>query len=76
MEKRIVRLEGDLWQIRTDTGELPESEQNALIAYFNEIKLPHQIADGCLCIAGGVDRESVFKCLENFYDVRAEVLPF
>ncbi|MDA3898337.1 MAG: hypothetical protein PF482_19545 [Desulfobacteraceae bacterium] len=35
MEKRIVRLEDDLWRIRTDTGELPVSERNF---YLSEMK--------------------------------------
>jgi acyl-[acyl carrier protein]--UDP-N-acetylglucosamine O-acyltransferase len=47
-----------------------------LIAYFGEIKLPYHIVDGCVCIAGEVDRDSVFKWLEKFYECRAEVLPF
>ena len=76
MEDRIVRLEGDLWKIRPDTGKLPDSERDELIAYFGEIKLPYKIVDGCVCIAGEVDRDSVFKWLEKFYDGRAEVLPF
>lgn len=76
MEKRIVRLEEGSWRIRTDIGKLPKSEQIELIEYFNEIRLPYRLIDGCLCIVGDVDRESVFECLEHFYDGRAEVFPF
>ena len=76
MKKRIVRLERGLWRIRTDAGELPESEQMELIKYFDEIKLPYRLADGCLCIVGEVDREAVFERLKHFYDGRAEIFPF
>lgn len=76
MEKRIVRLEKDLWRIRTDAGELPKSEQVELIEYFDEIKLPYCLADGCLYIVGEVGRDAVFERLEHFYDGRAEVFPF
>lgn len=76
MEMRIVRLEENLWHIRTDAGELKEPEQKELIKYLDEIKLPYLLADGCLCIDGGVTRDAVFELLEHFYDGRAEVLPF
>ncbi len=76
MEKRIVRLEEGSWRIRTDNGELPKPEQIEVIEYFDEIKLPYRLIDGCLCIVGDVDRESVFERLEHFYDGRAEVFPF
>ena len=76
MEKRIVRLEEDLWRIRTEIGELFESERMELIEFFGEIKLPYRLVDGCLCIADGVDRDAVFERLEHFYDGRAEVFPF
>ena len=76
MEKRIVRLEDDLWRIRTDTGELPTSERDELIEYFGEIKLNYRVVTGHVCIAGSIDSGSVFEQLEHFYDGRAEVLPF
>ncbi len=76
MEKRIERFEEDLWRIKTDSGELPESERMELIEYFGEIKLPYCLNGDCLCIVGGVDRDSVFERLEHFYDGRAEVFPF
>lgn len=77
MEKRIVRFEEDLWRIRTDAGELPESEKMELIEYFDETKLPYRLTDGGrLCIVGEIDRDVVFERLEHFYDERAEVFPF
>jgi hypothetical protein len=76
MEKRIVRFEDEVWRIRTDVGELPGSERKELEEYFGEIKLPYRLADGHLCIAGGVDRDAVFERLEHFYDGWADVLPF
>ena len=76
MDKRIVRQEEDLWCIRTDTGELPASERDELIEYFGEIKLNYRVVTGHVCIAGSMDRESVFELLEHFYDGRAEILPF
>jgi len=47
-----------------------------MIEYFDEIRLPYRLIDGCLCIDGGVVRDAVFERLEHFYDGRAEVLPF
>ena len=76
MEKRIVRLEDDLWRIRTDSGELLVSERDELIEYFGEIKLNYRVVAGRVYIAGSINRESVFERLEHFYDGRAEVLPF
>jgi hypothetical protein len=76
METRIVRLEDGFWRIRTDTGELSESEQNELKKYFDEIKIPYRIIAGSLCVSGGVDREAIFERVEHFYEGRAEVYPF
>lgn len=76
MEKRIVRLEDNVWHVRTESGELDDSERAELIEYFDEIKLPYRLVNGCVCIPGEVDMESVFERLEHFYDGRAEVLPF
>ena len=76
MERRIVRLEDDLWRIRTDTGELSESERDELVEYFAEIELNYRLVNGRVCISGGIDRDSVFERLEHFYDGRAELLPF
>ena len=36
MEKRILRLEGEFWRIRTDTGELTDAERDALRTYLDE----------------------------------------
>ena len=76
MEKRIIRFENEAWQIRTDTGELPQSEQSELIEYFDELKLPYRLAGDCLYIVGEIDRDTVFERMEHFYDGRAEVFPF
>ncbi len=76
MKKRIVRLEDDLWRIRTDIGELSASESDELIEYFGEIKLNYRVVTGHVCIEGSIDRGSVFERLEHFYDGRADVLPF
>lgn len=76
MDKRIIRLEENLWRIRTDAGELPETERMELIEYFDEIKLPYRIVGDCICIVGEIDREAVFERMEHFYDGRAEVFPF
>jgi hypothetical protein len=76
VDKRIIRLEENLWRIRTDDGELPETERMELIEYFDEIKLPYRIVGDCLCIVGEIGREAVFERMEYFYDGRAEVFPF
>jgi hypothetical protein len=76
MEKRIVRLEKNAWRIRTEAGEIPESERAELVEYLDEIEMPHCMHEGRLCILGKVDRNSVFKRVEHFYDGRMEVLPF
>ena len=76
METRVVRLEEDLWHIRTDTGELPESERDELIEYFDKIKLNYRVDGGHICVVGNIGRDTVFERLEHFYDDRAEVLPF
>jgi hypothetical protein len=76
MDTRIVRLEDDFWRIRTDIGELAESERNELKEYFDEIKMPYKIIAGSLCISGRVDRDAIFERVEHFYDGRAEVYPF
>lgn len=76
MDTRIIRIEGEFWRIRTDTGELSESEQNELKEYFDEIKMPYRIIAGRLCVSGAVDREAIFERMEHFYEGRAEVYPF
>ncbi len=76
MEKRIVRLEDELWRIRTDAGELPDSERKELEKYFGEVGLPFRIVDGRLCVSGDVDMNVVIERLEHFYEGRAQVFPF
>lgn len=76
MENRIVRLEVGFWRIRTDIGELPESEQTELKEYFDEIRLPYKYIEGKLCVPDGVERDTIFERIEHFYDGRAEVYPF
>jgi hypothetical protein len=76
MEKRIVRLEKNVWRIRKEAGEIPESERAELVEYSDKIKIPHCMIEGRLCIPGKVDRNSVFERLEHFYDGRIEALPF
>ena len=76
MEKRIVRLEGESWRIRTELGELPKSEEAELKEYFDEIRMPYKIEVGSMCISGRVDREAMFERMAHFYDGRTEVLPF
>ena len=76
VEKRIIRFEDNMWRIRTDVGELPQSERSELIEYFNEIRLPYRLVGDCLCIIGEIDRATVFERMEYFYDGRAEVFPF
>jgi len=76
METRVVRLEDGLWRIRTDSGELPESERDELLEHFGEIKLNYRLVGGHVCIAGAIDRDTVFERLQHFYDGRAELLPF
>lgn len=76
VEKRNIRFEDNMWRIRTDEGELPESERSELIEYFDEIRLPYRLVGACLCIVGQVDRDSVFDRMAHFYDGRAEVVLF
>ena len=76
MPKRIVRLEGDLWRIRPDQGELDASEQQELRDYFDEIRMPYRIEQGRPCVLGSVSWESIHEVLDHFYTGRAEVYPF
>ena len=76
MDKRIIRLEDDFWKIRTDIGELSESEKKELKEYFDEIRMPYRIINGRLCVSAGVDKASIFEMMEHFYEGRAEVYPF
>ena len=47
-----MRLEDEFWRIRTDTGELAETERNALRAYLDEKGFKTAIIDDNLVIAG------------------------
>ena len=76
MDKRIIRLEDGVWRIRTDIGELSESEQAELKEYFDQIKMPYKIIEGVLCIPDKVERATIFERMEHFYEGRAEVYPF
>lgn len=76
LSNRIVRLEGDLWRIRPDRGELDAAEQQELRDYFDEIRLPYRIERGRLCVPGSISWETLYERLEHFYYGRAEVYPF
>jgi hypothetical protein len=76
LPNRIVRLEGDLWRIRPDKGELDAAEEQKLKGYFDEIRLPYRIEHGRICVLGGISWETLYERLEHFYDGRAEVYPF
>lgn len=76
MKKRIVRLEDDYWYVRTDKGELPESEQQKLEDYLIENRMPYKTNEGCLFISVEIERDTIFKAIEHFYKGKAEVYPF
>jgi hypothetical protein len=76
MEKRILRREDDFWRIRTDTGELADSERNALRAYLEEKGFKAAITDDKLAIAGELTWQEVVEPIEAFYEGQAEVYPF
>ena len=61
METRILRLEDEFWRIRTDTGELAETERNALRAYLDEKGFKTAIIDDNLVIAGKLTWTEVFE---------------
>jgi hypothetical protein len=58
-ETRILRLEDEFLRIRTDTGELAETERNALRAYLDEKGFKTAIIDDNLVIAGKPGRKSL-----------------
>jgi hypothetical protein len=76
MGKRIVRLEGKLWRIRSDQGELDAAEQQELRDYFDEVRTPYRVDHGKVCVLGSVSWETVYEILDHFYHGRAEVYPF
>jgi hypothetical protein len=76
METRILRLEDQCWRIRTDTGELAETERNALRAYLDEKGFKTAMIDDNLVIAGKLTWTEVFEPIEGFYEGKADVYPF
>ena len=76
METRILRLEDEFWRIRTDTGELAETERNALRAYLDERGFKTAIIDDNLVIAGKLTWTEVFEPIHGFYEGKADVFPF
>ena len=76
MPNLIVRLEGDLWRIRPDQGELDAAEQQELRDYFDEIRMAYRIEHGQLCVPGNILWETLYETPEHFYDGRAEAYPF
>jgi hypothetical protein len=76
METRILRLEDEFWRIRTDTGELAETERNALRAYLDEKGFKTAIIDDNLFIAGKLTWTEVFEPIDGFYEGKADVYPF
>ena len=76
MEKRILRLEDEFWRIRTDTGELAETERNALRAYLDEKGFKTAMIDDNLVIAGKLTWTEIFEPIQGFYEGKADVYPF
>ena len=76
MDTRILRLEDEFWRIRTDTGELAETERNALRAYLDEKGFKTAIIDDNLVIAGKLTWTEVFEPIHGFYEGKADVYPF
>ena len=76
LPSRIVRLEGDLWRIRSDEGELDAVEQQELRDYFDETRVPYRIEHGRPCVPGSISWKTLDEVLVHFYDGRAEVYPF
>lgn len=76
MPKRIVRLEGNLWRIRSDHGELDTAEQQELRDFFDKIRIPYGLEHGRPCVPGSISWESLYEALDHFYTGRAEIYPF
>ena len=76
METRILRLEDKFWRIRTDTGELAETERDALREYLDEKGFKTAMIDDNLVIAGKQTWTQVFEPIEEFYEGQADVYPF
>jgi len=73
---RVVRLEGEEWIIRPDEGELPHEEKQALKAFLKEAGLSCRFDQGKTCIPGGTPWDFLEEKLIQFYQGRAEVIPF
>lgn len=73
LPNRIVRLEEGCWRIRPDEGELEAAEQEELRAHLSEIRLPHRIQHGRLCVPGSISWQRLDERLQHFYDGRADV---
>jgi nicotinic acid phosphoribosyltransferase len=69
-------LEDEFWRIRTDTGELAETERNALRAYLDEKGFKTAMIEDNLVIAGKLTWTEVFEPIEGFYEGKADVFPF
>ena len=76
LPNRIVRLEGGLWRISPDQGELDALEQQELRGYLDEIHMPYVLERGQPCIPSSISWETLYERLVHFYDGRAEVCPF
>jgi len=76
MQKRIVRLEGNLWRIRSEQGEWDAAEQQELRMFFDEIRIPCGLEDGTPCVPSSISWESLYEAPDHFYTGRAEVYPF
>jgi len=76
MQKRIVRLQGNLWRIRSEQGELDAAEQQELRDFFDEIRIPYGLEDGRPCVPSSISWESIYEALDRFYTGHAEVYPF
>ena len=76
LSPRVVRLEGKLWRIRPDRGELDAAEQQELRDYFGEVGLPYRIEQGRLCVPESISWATLSERLEHFYAGRAEIYPF
>lgn len=76
MEKRLLRLEGEFWRIRTDTGELADAERDALGAYLDEKGFKTAMIDDSLAIPGELTWQEVVEPIEGFYEGKADLYPF
>ena len=71
-----MRLEGEFWRIRTDTGELTDAERDALRTYLDEKGFKTAMIDDNLAIAGELTWQEVVEPIEGFYEGKVDVYPF